>query len=52
MYPIVDAYQQILVYGNSPQWGGVLIILAAGIILSIVGLFMFRRSSAEMVDAL
>ena len=52
MYPIIDAYQQILVYGNSPQWGGVLIILAAGIILSIVGLFMFRRSSAEMVDAL
>jgi len=52
MYPIVDAYQQILVYGNSPQWGSVLIILAAGIILSIVGLFMFRRSSAEMVDAL
>ena len=52
MYPIIDAYQQILVYGNSPQWGGVLIILAVGIILSIVGLFMFRRSSAEMVDAL
>lgn len=52
MYPISDAYQQILVYGNSPQWGGVLIILAIGIILSIVGLFMFRRSSAEMVDVL
>jgi len=52
MYPIIDAYQQILVYGNSPQWEGVLIILAVGIILSIVGLFMFRRSSAEMVDAL
>ncbi len=52
MYPISNAYQQILVYGNSPQWGGVLIILAAGIILCIVGLFMFRRSSAEMVDAL
>ena len=52
MYPIIDAYQQILVYGNSPQWGGVLIILAAGIILSIVSLFMFRRSSAEMADAL
>ena len=52
MHPIIDAYQQILVYGNSPQWGGVLIILAIGIILSIVGLFMFRRSSAEMVDVL
>ena len=52
MYPIIDAYQQILVYGNSPQWGGVLIILAVGVILSIVGLFIFRRSSAEMVDAL
>jgi len=52
MYPISDAYQQILVYGNIPQWGGVLIILGVGVILSIVGLFMFRRSSAEMVDVL
>jgi len=52
IYPIIEAYQQILVYGNSPQWGGVLIILGVGVILSIVGLFIFRRSSAEMVDAL
>jgi len=52
IYPIIDAYQQILVYGNSPQWGGILIVLAIGVVLSLVGLFMFRRSSAEMVDAL
>ena len=52
MYPIIDAYQQILVYGNNPQLEGVLTILAVGVILSVVGLFMFRRYSAEMVDAL
>ena len=52
IYPITEAYQKILVYGNNPEWEGVLIILAVGIILSIVGLFIFRRSSAEMVDAL
>ncbi|MCF6281520.1 MAG: ABC transporter permease [Candidatus Polarisedimenticolaceae bacterium] len=52
MYPLTDAYQQILVYGNTPQWDGVLIIAAVGLLLAGASLFMFRRASAEMVDAL
>lgn len=52
LYPIINAYQEILVYGGSPQWRSVLIVAALGAILSFVGLFIFRRASAEMVDAL
>lgn len=52
MYPLVDAYQQVLVFGNSPKWEGVLIIAAISLLLVITSLFMFRRASAEMVDAL
>lgn len=52
MYPLTDAYQQILVYGNSPNWKGVLFIAAIGLVLTGISLFMFRRASAEMVDSL
>jgi len=52
LYPLVDAYQQILVYGNSPNWKGVLFIAAIGMFLTGISLFMFRRASAEMVDSL
>jgi len=52
LYPLVDAYQQILVYGNNPQWEGVLTIAVIGFLLTVVSLFMFRRASAEMVDSL
>jgi len=52
MYPLTNAYQQILVYGNPPQWDGISIIAAVGLLLVGVSLFMFRRASAEMVDAL
>lgn len=52
LYPIISAYQEILVYGGSPQWGGILIVVALGAVLCFVGLFMFRRANAEMADAL
>jgi lipopolysaccharide transport system permease protein len=52
MYPLANAYQQILVYGNPPQWDGIFNIVAVGLLLVGTSLFMFRRASAEMVDAL
>jgi lipopolysaccharide transport system permease protein len=52
MYPLTDAYQQILVYGNTPDWEGVLFIAAIGLFLTGISLFMFRRAGAEMVDSL
>ena len=52
IYPLSDAFQQVLVYGNNPNWEGVLIIATIGLILAGVSLFIFRRASAEMVDSL
>lgn len=52
MYPLTSAYQQILVYGKSPQWDGVIIIAVVGLLLTGASLLMFRRASAEMVDVL
>lgn len=52
LYPIVSAYQASLVYGASPAFGqlGVIALMAVGLLG--LGLFMFRRASAEMADAL
>jgi lipopolysaccharide transport system permease protein len=52
MYHIADAYQQILVYGTNPNIKSLIIILGLGVILIALSLFMFRRASVEMVDAL
>ena len=52
MYPLVDAYQQVLVYGKNPVWENVLGVAAIGLFLTLLSLFMFRRASAELVDVL
>jgi lipopolysaccharide transport system permease protein len=52
MYPIVAAYHNVLVYKVPPDLAqiGVVVLIAVGLML--LGLFLFRRASAEMVDSL
>lgn len=52
MYPIVDAYHQILVYNQTPQLQSTTIIAVVASVLALIGLLLFRRASAEMVDVL
>ena len=53
MYPITDAYQQILVYGAVPTLdGGLATTAIIALVLILLSLFLFRRASAEMVDVL
>lgn len=53
MYPITNAYQQVLVYDRAPTLDGSLITIAIiSIALMILGLILFRRASGEMVDVL
>ncbi len=51
-YPIVSAYHQVLVYNKTPDINGLAIISVVAIMLALLGLFLFRRASAEMVDVL
>lgn len=49
---IVDGYHQVFAYGQPPNLvalGGVALL---SIVLSAIALFMFRKASADMVDAL
>ena len=52
LYPLVTSYQNILVFDQPPQWGGLTALALAVAITLPIALFMFRRASAEMVDSL
>lgn len=52
MYPIMSAYQTIMVYGVSPDWSTLLPILILAAMLCIWGLRLFRKHSGDMVDEL
>ncbi|MNJ79250.1 hypothetical protein D3C77_772010 [compost metagenome] len=52
MYTIVTAYHDVLVYGKAPELQQLAITTALAMGLLLLGLFLFRRASAEMVDAL
>ncbi len=52
LYPLTSAYHQVLVYNVAPSLDGIASIAAIALALLVLSLFMFRRASAEMVDAL
>jgi len=52
MFPLVKGYQSVLVYGESPDVNQIFIIAGIALPLLLLGLFVFRRASAEMVDVL
>lgn len=52
IYPIVDAYQGVLVYGITPNWIPLLKIGVLSAITLCIAMHIFRRANAEMVDML
>ncbi|GGF75139.1 transport permease protein [Terasakiella brassicae] len=52
MYAFTNAYHQILVYQTTPDLLHLVPIIGVSLLLLLLGLFLFRRSSAEMVDVL
>ncbi|MCC4597571.1 ABC transporter permease [Xanthomonas campestris pv. phormiicola] len=52
LYGLVTSYQAILVYGTPPLWPVLGRLLIGALVVSVLAMLAFRRSSAEMVDAL
>jgi lipopolysaccharide transport system permease protein len=52
MTPVVRSYQNVMVYGMAPLWSELAWVAALALALLFVVLFMFRRASADLVDAL
>jgi lipopolysaccharide transport system permease protein len=52
MTPLVNAYQNILVYGTQPQWRSLTGTAIFAVASLIFALFFFRKAAPEMVDTL
>lgn len=52
LYPLVTSYQNVLVFGKSPLWLELGWLALATAVIWLAALVVFRRASAEMVDAL
>ena len=52
MIPIINGYQNILLYNKEPEWTGMGIVALAAITLLAFSLLLFRKASPEMVDQL
>ena len=52
LYPVVNSYHRILVFGIWPDFKNLLWVILLGFFLLGIGLFLFRKASPEMVDVL
>jgi lipopolysaccharide transport system permease protein len=52
LYPVVKSYQDVLVYGQAPEWAPLGVICGVSLVLLFISLSMFRKASPEMVDVL
>ena len=52
MYPLVKAYQNVLVFGTAPDTTLILIVTLFSAGLLLLGFFLFMRANEEMADAL
>jgi len=52
LYPIIEGYHEVIAYGRPPNITQLTYIFLFSLVLLLLGLFVFRRASAEMVDAL
>jgi lipopolysaccharide transport system permease protein len=52
MVPIINSFRNILLYGQQPDWSSLLYALIVGLILLIIGLFVFKISEKTFAEDL
>ena len=52
LYPLVTSFQNVLVFNQPPEWGGLFILVLAVAVMLPFAMFMLRRASTEMADSL
>ncbi|MCV6547755.1 MAG: ABC transporter permease [Cohaesibacter sp.] len=52
LYWLSQAYHDVIVYGNGPNVAALSMMAVASVFLVCLGYFLFKKSSAEMVDVL
>lgn len=52
MFPIVEGYHDVLLYGKAPDIMSFVHLNLVGLVVLLLGVFMFRKAAPEMVDVL
>ena len=52
MYPLINAFQNIFINHDWPDWASLLYPSITGVLFCMLGLRLFRKHAAEMVDEL
>jgi len=52
MTVLVDNYQRVVIHQQSIEWGSVWPVMVAAVVLCILGMHLFRKHAADMVDEL
>jgi lipopolysaccharide transport system permease protein len=52
MFPLVAAYQDILVHGKWPDWGSLFVPAVLALLFCAIGMRLFRKRVGEIVDEL
>jgi lipopolysaccharide transport system permease protein len=52
MFPLIQAYQAVLVHGSAPDWRAIGWVALLALLLCVFGMRLFRKRAGEMVDEL
>ena len=52
MYPIVEGFHEVMVYRRPPDLDSLFYVFWISLVLLILGFFLFKKASPEMVDVL
>ena len=52
LYPLVQAAQQVVLYGQAPDTAGLVTVMLVAALLLAMALLLFRRAAPDMVDVL
>jgi len=52
VYPAIKAYHDVLAYQQQPDLGALAVMATIGVVFAMLGLWLVRQASSEMVDVL
>ncbi|UHA71653.1 ABC transporter permease [Paenibacillus sp. 481] len=52
MVPIINGFRSILLYGTQPDWGTLLYSLGVGLVLLVIGIFVFQKCEKTFAEEL
>lgn len=52
MTVLIDNYQRVVIHQQSIEWGSLLPVIIAAVLLCVLGMHLFRKHASDMVDEL